>query len=155
MAYKRILVAVDNSQTSNKGMLEAIKLAKESRGKLLLLHVIEEFAAFSAPELSLDPGPILDAMRDAGRRTLTRIERRARAAGARPETKVVENYSGRVANAIDDQAKRWRADLIVIGTHGRRGFNRLLLGSDAELVVRYSPVPVLLVPARGRAAGRR
>ncbi|OGA21895.1 MAG: hypothetical protein A3H34_00810 [Betaproteobacteria bacterium RIFCSPLOWO2_02_FULL_67_19] len=107
-------------------MLEAIKLAKESGGKLLLLHVIEEYAAFSTSEFSLDLGPILDAMRNAGRRTLGEVERRARAAGARPETKVVENYTGRVANAIDDEARRWRADLIVIGTHGRRGFNRLL-----------------------------
>ena len=126
MAYKRILVPIDGSPTSNKGMLEAIKLAKESGGKLLLLHVIEEYAAFSTSEFSLDLGPILDAMRNAGRRTLGEVERRARAAGARPETKVVENYTGRVANAIDDEARRWRADLIVTGTHGRRGFNRLL-----------------------------
>ena len=69
---------------------------------------------------------------------------------ARPETKLVEDFSGRVANAIVDQAKRWRADVIVMGTHGRRGLNRVFLGSDAELVARYSPVPVLLVPARGR-----
>ena len=155
MAYKRILVPVDGSPTSNKGMLEAIKLAKEGRGKLLLLHVVEEFTAFSGAELGIDVGPILDALRDSGRKTIAKVERRARAAGARPETKVVENYIGRVANAIDDEAKRWRADLIVIGTHGRRGFNRLLLGSDADLVVRYSPGPVLLVPARGRKAGRR
>jgi nucleotide-binding universal stress UspA family protein len=136
-------------------MLEAIMLAKEGRGKLLLLHVVEEYTAFRGAELGIDVGPILDALRDSGRKTIAKIERRARAAGARPETKVVENYSGRVANAIDNEAKRWRADLIVIGTHGRRGFNRLLLGSDAELVVRYSPVPVLLVPARGRNASRR
>jgi nucleotide-binding universal stress UspA family protein len=56
------------------------------------------------------------------------------------------------------QAKRWRADLIVMGTHGRRGVNRMLMGSDAELVVRNVSVPVLLVHAKGRsrsAGGRR
>jgi nucleotide-binding universal stress UspA family protein len=55
------------------------------------------------------------------------------------------------------QAKRWRADLIVMGTHGRRGVNRMLMGSDAELVVRNVSVPVLLVHAKGRSrsAGAR
>jgi nucleotide-binding universal stress UspA family protein len=66
------------------------------------------------------------------------------------ESGLVDNFAGRVAEAIVEQAKRWRADLIVMGTHGRRGFDRLLMGSNAELVARYSSVPVLLVPARGR-----
>jgi nucleotide-binding universal stress UspA family protein len=150
MSYKRILVPVDGSPTSNKGMTEAIKLAKASRARLRLLHVVEEFAAFSAPEVGVDIGPVLDAMRAGGRKTLARIERRARAAGARPDTALAENFGMRVADTIVEQAKRWRADLIVMGTHGRRGVKRVLLGSDAELVVRYSPVPVLLVPAAGR-----
>ena len=77
-----------------------------------------------------------------------------RSAGVRPETVLVENVGGRVADEIVWQAKRWKADLIVIGTHGRRGLQRALLGSDAELVARYSPVPVLLVPARGRGKPR-
>ena len=63
---------------------------------------------------------------------------------------LIEDFSGRVANAVVDQARRWRADLIVMGTHGRRGLDRMFLGSDAELVARHSPVPVLLVPPRGR-----
>jgi nucleotide-binding universal stress UspA family protein len=150
MGYKRILVPVDGSPTSNRGMTEAIKLAKSSRARLRLLHVVEEFAAFSAPEVGVDIGPVLEAMRAGGRKTLARIERRAREAGARPDTALAENYGMRVADTIVAQAKRWRADLIVMGTHGRRGIGRALLGSDAELVVRYSPVPVLLVPAPGR-----
>jgi nucleotide-binding universal stress UspA family protein len=79
-----------------------------------------------------------------------RASNAARAAGARPQTVLVEDFGGRVADAIVKQAKRWRADLIVMGTHGRRGVKRALLGSDADLVVRYSPVPVLLIPASGR-----
>lgn len=150
MAYKRILVPVDGSPTAAKGMKEAIKLARGSRAKLLLLHVVEGYAAFAAPELGANVGPLLDALAAAGRKALARIERDARDAGARPETKLVENYGGRVADAVVQQAKRWRADLIVMGTHGRRGVKRALLGSDADLVVRYSPVPVLLVPAAGR-----
>ena len=150
MGYKRILVPVDGSPTSARGLLEAIKLAHDARAKLLLLHVVEEYAILGIPEAGASIGPVLDTLKRTGRTTLAKLERSARRAGARPETKLVEDFSGRVANAIVDQAKRWRADVIVMGTHGRRGLNRVFLGSDAELVARYSPVPVLLVPARGR-----
>ena len=153
MTYKRILVPVDGSPTSNKGMEEAIRLAKTSRARLRLLHVVEQTVAFSAPEVAIDIGPILDSLRAAGRRRLASIERRARGSGARLESALVENFGMRVADAVIAEAKRWRADLIVMGTHGRRGLQRALVGSDAELVVRYSPVPVLLVPPGGR--GRR
>ncbi len=150
MGYRRILVPVDGSSTSARGLQEAIKLAHDARAKLLLLHVVEEYAILGIPEAGASIGPVLDALKRTGRATLAKLERGARRAGARPETKLVEDFSGRVANAIVDQAKRWRADVIVMGTHGRRGLNRVFLGSDAELVARYSPVPVLLVPARGR-----
>ena len=150
MAYKRILVPVDGSPTSAKGLKAAIKLARENRAKLCLLHVAEEYAAFATLEVGANVGPMLDAIKAGARKTLARVERSARAAGSRPESVLVEDLGGRVADAIVRQAKRWRADLIVIGTHGRRGVKRVLLGSDADLVVRYSPVPVLLVPAAGR-----
>jgi nucleotide-binding universal stress UspA family protein len=150
MAYKRILVPVDGGATSAKGLKAAIRLARESRARLCLLHVVEEYAAFTAPEVGVSIAPILAAMKAGGRKTLSRVERGARAAGVKPQTALVENFGGRVADAIVAQAKRWRADLIVMGTHGRRGMKRALLGSDAELVLRYSPVPVLLVPAAGR-----
>src|SRR5512139_1554999 len=154
MTYKRILVPVDGSATSNKGMQEAIRLARASRARLRLLHVVEQAIAFSAPEVAVDIGPILDAQRAAARRRLAGIERRARRSGVRLDTALVENFGMRVADAVIAQARRWRPDLIVMGTHGRRGLQRALVGSDAELVVRYSPVPVLLVPARGRRGKR-
>ena len=150
MTYKRILVPVDGSPTSNKGMQEAIRLARSSRARLRLLHVVEQTVAFSAPEVAIDLGPILDSLRAAGRRRLAGIERRVRRSGVKLETALVENFGMRVADAVIAQARRWRADLIVMGTHGRRGLQRALIGSDAELVVRYSTVPVLLIPARGR-----
>ena len=131
-------------------MKAAIKLVRQSRGKLLLLHVVEEYSAFIAPEVGASIGPILDGLRIAGKRTLSRMARGAAAAGAKPQAVLAENFGGRVADTIVQQAKKLRADLIVMGTHGRRGIKRALLGSDAESVVRYSPVPVLLVPASGR-----
>jgi nucleotide-binding universal stress UspA family protein len=150
MSYKRILVPVDGSPTSARGLAAAIAMAKESGARLLLLHVVEEYAAFAAPEVGVNIGPILEAMRAGGKKTLARVARAASRAGVKPQTALVENFGGRVADAIIAQAKRWRADLVVMGTHGRRGLQRALLGSDAEVVVRYSPVPVLLIPARGR-----
>jgi len=157
MAYKRILVPVDGSPTSNAGMKAAIALARDNRARLRLMHVIDEYVAFAFPDAGAAAGvnSMLDALRAAARHTLAKVERAARRSGARPETALVEGFGGRVADLIVQQAKRWRADLIVMGTHGRRGVNRMLLGSDADLVVRYSPVPVLLVPARGRVARAR
>jgi nucleotide-binding universal stress UspA family protein len=151
MAYKRILVPIDGGETSGRALRDAVDLARKSRAKLRLLHVVEEYAAFSAPEIAVDVGPLLDAITSASRKTLARAERRVRGMGLKPETALIDNVGGRVADEIVWQAKRWRADLIVMGTHGRRGLQRAMLGSDAELVVRYSPVPVLVVPVHGRA----
>lgn len=155
MGYKRILVPVDDSPTAARGMQEAIKLTKQARAKLLLLHVVEDYMAFIAPGPGGSISPILDALREGGARKLARIARIAERAGVRPQAVLVQGFGSRVADVIVDQAKRLRADLIVMGTHGRRGVKRVLLGSDADLVVRYSRVPVLLIPARGRGAGPR
>lgn len=82
--------------------------------------------------------------------------------GVKAEPALAEGRGRLVSDVILDDAKKWRADLIVMGTHGHRGFKRLLLGSDAERVLRDAPVPVLLVhrdkPKRRIAkkrAGRR
>ena len=155
MSYQRILVPVDGSPTATKGMGEAISLAKESGAKLLLLHIVDEYPAFATPEIGASIGPLIDALRESGRQTLAGIAAVAKAAGVNPETELVENFGQRVAEAIVDKAVGWKADLIVMGTHGRRGITRALVGSDAELVVRYSPIPVLLVPPEGRRAAAK
>jgi nucleotide-binding universal stress UspA family protein len=61
------------------------------------------------------------------------------------EQKLIETLGGRTADEIVREAKQWPADLIVLGTHGRRGLKRLAMGSDAEMVLRLAPVPVLMV----------
>jgi nucleotide-binding universal stress UspA family protein len=76
----------------------------------------------------------------------------AQRAGVSAETATLDTTAGRVCDLVVAQAKKWNADLIVLGTHGRRGVNRLLLGSDAEQILRLAPVPVLLVRARQDAA---
>jgi nucleotide-binding universal stress UspA family protein len=150
MTFKRILVPVDGSAPSMKGLAVAAKLAREGRGRLQLLHVVDNYPAYAVPEGAVDVGPMIEAFKAGGRKTLAACERRARSAGARAETKLLEIFGGRTADAIAGAAKRWGADLIVMGTHGRRGVQRALLGSDAEVVVRHSPVPVLLVPGAKR-----
>src|SRR3990172_10361937 len=102
MGYKRILVLVDGSPTSTRGLMEAVKLAHDARAKLLLLHVVEEYAILGIPEAGASIGPVLDALKRTGRMTLAKIERSARRLGARPETMLIEDFSRRVANAVVD-----------------------------------------------------
>lgn len=146
-AYRRILVAVDGSPASMKGLREAIRLAKDGRAQLFLLHVVNEFYAFAnldgvAPGVDLVP-----ALREGGQRILAKAKAAAEKEGLRAKTLLRETLGGPAADSIVRDARRQRADLIVLGTHGRRGLRRLVLGSDAEAVVRSSPVPVLLVRA--------
>jgi nucleotide-binding universal stress UspA family protein len=150
MAYKRILVPVDGSRVGAQGLKAAIKLAKQGRGRLLLLHVVEGYAAIATPDAGASIGSVLKALRAGGQRMLARASRSAARGGVKPKSILVESFGRRVADTIVEQSARVRADLIVMGTHGRRGLQRALLGSDAETVVRYSRVPVLLVPERGR-----
>jgi nucleotide-binding universal stress UspA family protein len=87
------------------------------------------------------------SLRNAGEKILQHAASRAAKAGVDAETKLLEvnRYGDRVADEIAREAKKWRASVIVIGTHGRRGLSRALLGSVAEAVVRIAPSPVLLI----------
>lgn len=81
----------------------------------------------------------------AGEKLLKDVRARVESAGVPVDTALLEGRSGRVCDAVIDEAKRWDADLIVIGTHGRRGANRFFMGSDAEMILRRAATPVLLV----------
>ena len=149
--YKRILVPVDGSATSRRGLRAAIELAKSQRARLVILNVVDAVPVFASLEgvVAYDPG-ILDALKKGGQAILARAAAEAKKRGVQAKTVLAENIAGRVADAIVRQARKQRADLIVIGTHGRRGVSRMVMGSDAELVVRHTPVPVLLVRAPGK-----
>ncbi len=151
MLYKRILVPVDGSPTSTAGLNEALRLAKNQKARVRLVHIVDERMIFSTAEAGLNIEPVIEALKSGGKRLLARAAKLAASRGVRAETELLENAASQVADVLVARARRWRADLIVMGTHGRRGVNRLVLGSDAELVVRNSPVPVLLV----RSARRR
>jgi nucleotide-binding universal stress UspA family protein len=150
VAYKRILVPVDGSPTSSAGLKEALKLAKGQHAKVCLLHVVDEMIVFNVPEGAVNMGPVIEELKRGGKRVLQKAQKLAAAQGIRTESDLRESAGVRVADIIAGRARRWRADVIVMGTHGRRGVNRMLLGSDAELVVRNASVPVLLVRAGAR-----
>jgi nucleotide-binding universal stress UspA family protein len=143
--YRRILVAVDGSATSLRGLDEAVKVAKASRGQLLLVHVVNEIVMTPEYLPAAYYDRIFQSLRESGLKLLEQAADQVSRADLSCEQKLVEIAGTRVADEIVKQASEWSADLIVMGTHGRRGLNRLALGSDAELVLRLSAVPLLLV----------
>ena len=145
--YTRILAAVDGSHTSDLALAEAIKLCKEQRAQLRIVHVVDTTALFADDLEFVEIAPLRKAMTDAGARILQRAAATAASAGIDAETKLldVSALTPRVVDVIAAEAKAWPADLIVFGTHGRRGFSHLLLGSVAEGLVRIAPAPVLVI----------
>jgi nucleotide-binding universal stress UspA family protein len=143
--YKKILVPVDGSPTSTRGLREAIRIAKDQKASLALVHVLDEYYALAVPEVVPNVADVIDALKVGARRILARAEAQARTAGVKAVSIMPEILGGRAADEIVKQAKKLGTDLIVLGTHGRRGVKRLALGSDAEQVVRRAAVPVLLV----------
>jgi nucleotide-binding universal stress UspA family protein len=152
--YRRILVPIDGSATAELGLAEAIKLAKNPHTSLCLLHVVDERVLTQTIDVGASAvDSLLESLRTGGRQILDKAQARLRKQHLKAKAVLVENIARGVADIIVEQARNWRADLIVIGTHGRRGLSRVVMGSDAEGVVRTSPVPVLLVRAQPR--GRR
>ena len=146
--FKRILVPIDGSATANLGLREAVRLAKNQKAQLCLLHVVDEFFMTQAAEGLVYSDQMFDALREGGRKYLSKAELAVRKHGIRPHTVLAETLTGGVAGVIVQQARKWKADLIVMGTHGRRGVRRVVMGSDAEQVLRTTPVPVLLFRAK-------
>lgn len=151
--YSKILVPVDGSETSTAGLNEAVQLAKIHGSQLCLMHIVNEFVL----NYTYAPGQfsenLFESLRKGGKEVLDAAEKIVLAQGIRPTRVMVESIGGVAADLILEQAKEWHADLIVMGTHGRRGILRLAMGSDAEQVVRAATVPVMLV--RGQAATQK
>ena len=151
MAYQRVLVPVDGSPTSNAGLREAIALARGQGGSIQLVHVVDyHYLVMTGLEAGAYIEDLTASLAQSGKRILKRAEEQARKAGVPATSVLLESAAGPAADAIVRQAKKWKADVIVLGTHGRRGVRRMLIGSDAEQVVRNSPVPVMLVRSPGR-----
>ena len=147
--YRRILVPVDGSSTSMRGVEHALALAKNQRARLRLLNVIDEEVIVPGmdPYAPLDMTPLIDGVKTEGQKGLKKTITLAARRKIRTDVAILRSRGLFVSEVILSDARKWRADLIVMGTHGRRGFNRLLMGSDAERVLRDTPVPILLVRA--------
>ena len=149
MSFRRILVATDFAESAEEALARAVDLGRTHGAELLLLHVFVDLPAY--PEVSAGR---VEAIYEEQRRwveaELERQARRARSQGllARPVLR-----TGAPASTIAEVAAEERADLVVVGTHGRTGLDRLVVGSVAERVVRLAPCPVLVVKRR-RVDGR-
>lgn len=153
IVYTRILVPLDGSETAWNALETALQLAIDMKAELRPIYVIDvPVLAFDSP--GFDPTLLRDAFEEEGRRVTTRAEARMKECGVTGETRVEEvSAPGQdVAERILLAAGDWHADLVVMGTHGRRGLRRLVLGSVAERVLRSTVLPVLLVSSRAQAA---
>ena len=146
--YKRILVPIDGSPTSQRALAEAIGLARLTGGQLRLMHVLDQLN--SARALSAYDGYASNWLGELRQQAAKLLEQAAlQAAGERVEadTSLHDELSPHLADSVVEEADRWHADVIVLGTHGRRGIGRFLMGSGAESILRMAKVPVLLVRA--------
>lgn len=144
--YQNILVAIDGSDTSKLGLREAIKLANGHRASLRLVHVINASALAMEYAFAVT-GDLLERLRGVGQAALDEAQSIAEKAGLQAECILIEAGSDNTGELLVKQAAEWPADIIVMGTHGRRGLSRLFLGSNAEYVLRHAGVPALLVRA--------
>lgn len=151
--YHQILVPVDGSSTSEKALDEAIRLAHLTGARLRLLHVVDELSYVNGFEPAMNYlNEIIPLMRVAGEKLLAHDRQKALDKGVDADSVLIVEGPGRICDHVAEQARHVKADLIVVGSHGRRGIGRVLLGSDAEQIVRHAPVPVLVVRS-GEAAG--
>lgn len=146
--YKRIMVAIDSSATASKALKEAVQLAKSVGAELCIVHAEDESLL---EQHGMGIGTYIDvekaeaAIRAAGNRLLDDAAAVATAEGIAAEKKLFASGKKRVPDLIAEGATEWQADLIVVGTHGRRGFERMIVGSVAEKLVRVAGTSLLLV----------
>jgi nucleotide-binding universal stress UspA family protein len=140
--FKKILVPVDGSPTSNKAVDFALRMAQDGQASVRLLHCIDETSFLDAYEYSRE---LIEQARQAGQKILQDGLAAAQKLGVKADTLLLERAGQRLGHSVADTAGDWGADLVVVGSHGRRGIGRLLLGSGSEQILRDSPVPVLLV----------
>lgn len=150
--YRKILVPVDGSPTSALGLQEAIKLAKATGAALRIVYVANELVVDARYLTPQTYEMLLERFRVGGLAILDDARRTASQAGVEFTTDLIETVAGGVSDLILKAAREWSADLIVMGTHGRRGLTRLALGSDAEMVLRSAAVPVLFVRGKSEDA---
>jgi nucleotide-binding universal stress UspA family protein len=146
--YQRILAPIDGSEAAQRAFTFALALARDVDAELIPLFVIDvPIMIYQAP--GFDPSIVRDALQKEGEQLKTEAQALTQRDNVRGTPRVVESDEpgGDVAERILEEARAAACDLIVMGTHGRRGVKRLVLGSVAERLVRMSCYPVLLIPS--------
>ncbi|MFT4069380.1 universal stress protein [Paraburkholderia sp.] len=148
--YQTILVAFDGSSSSKLALKQAVGLAALTKGVVHPIYVLDKTPIFSYAG-HYDPLTLVDALRKEGESLLEEAQQACSAAGVTCHPDLVESNdpSDDVAQVILRHAAQIHADLLVMGTHGRRGVRRLVIGSVAERVLRFSQCPVLLIREEG------
>ena len=142
--YQRILVPIDGSATSERALDEAIKFAQQQNAQVEVIHVLEDIWYFDNEDY-LNYAELIQSMRGIGEKILAQAQKKLKQAGVAAEIKLLETQGERIASVIVTEAENNLADLVIIGTHGRSGFSRMLMGSIAEGVVRTAHIPILLI----------
>ena len=137
--HERVLVAVDGSKYSEMAFTQAINIAKTCKSSLFAISVISLY-----PETLARAPVLVEAMERETREILERAKNQAAKENVPCETIVHEG--GQPHEFIVKEAKEKKIDLIVMGTHGRTGLKKLLMGSVAERVIGHAPCSVLVVP---------
>ncbi|TCW75996.1 universal stress protein UspA [Burkholderia sp. SRS-46] len=150
--YSNIFVALDGSETSSRALDAALTLASDTGARLHPVYVVDlQVPYYDA--LGYDSSILIDAFRDEGLRVTDDAAKRMAARGVPGTPQIVDGEAGEdIAQGILAAAEESGADLIVMGTHGRRGFRRLVLGSVAERVLRGATRPVLMINTHGTPA---
>ena len=151
--YRNILVAVDGSDAADRALEHALRLAAEQHAHLHLVHVIDIGALPVAQDIDIGDADMPTLMRRQGQALLDRALREVQLTDVQASSRLLEGevFGKRVSELLADEARASAADLVVVGSHGWRGFTRLFLGSVAEGVARLCPMPVLIVHAQARA----
>lgn len=140
--FKKILVPIDGSDPSDRAMRMALDLTRDALGTVRFVHVIDDKLYLTSEALTAD---LRSYAYESAKQLLQTAMDTAAAMGVNAESRVVDKPRQRLGESVADEAAEWGADLVVVGSHGRRGLGRLLLGSGAEQVIRLSGVPVLVV----------
>jgi nucleotide-binding universal stress UspA family protein len=142
MKYERILIITDDGPSSLKAVKYGYDLAAQLNAKVGLLGVVDETLTEGNPDAGIFPEQVARDLKIQVEQFLHTVKRDY-ANGIQTE---IFTPMGNVKEAVLQTARQWGAQLIVAGTHGRKGISRLLMGSIAEGILRDSPIPVFIVP---------
>lgn len=144
MAYQKILVAIDDSEISDNVIQQAAQLAKALNSEITVVEVMTLDPYLADAYLRLgQSNELIERVRSYVQENLTKAEKKFKALGLTVATQVLEGFS--VNGEIVSAAQNLGADLIIMGSHGRTGFKKFILGSVAQKVLGESHIPVLVV----------